>query len=409
MQGKNFNPDKLFLGLIIGTLLVKIQFNFIALGFFLIFWLYNKRYLIAWNRLNRSRIFLALFVYYLIIVFSTLFSDNFDFGLRTLDTKSPLLLYPILLCGLRWDDDMRRFTLVFLVSAVFINTLYSIVSTVIVFGFNPQNLSYFSWVLPNTSYLIANYYAMYVAFSIVILILEFRILTKAFSKLIIICLILYFSIFLAMLGSRSAIIGVLIIAILFILKKTVYEKSWSLIKGIVSVVLTLSLVGVLVIVSPYLNKRIQQIFELQNDPRYSVFKTGINIFLKNPIMGSNIGDIQDALLEEYRKAGNWEAHNNKYNLHNDWIQILSSTGITGFLIFGYFFLQLITFALKSKSIGMQSFLIFYMTISMTESILERNKGVVFFSFFMTLLFLLDSKAKRKVIDLEGDELKVLEH
>jgi O-antigen ligase len=112
------------------------------------------------------------------------------------------------------------------------------------------------------------------------------------------------------------------------------------------------------------------------------------VFLRNPILGVGIGDVQDESVKEYIRDNNTEAYTNKYNAHNDWLQILLTTGTVGFVLFLNFFLRLVKKAWVSKDLYMISFVIFYVVVSMTESILERNKGILFFSFFITFFFIL---------------------
>jgi hypothetical protein len=102
------------------------------------------------------------------------------------------------------------------------------------------------------------------------------------------------------------------------------------------------------------------------------------------VFGFSPGDRRAVMNEEYYKIGLNPWYEN-YNIHNQFVQIFVELGLVGLLIYTTLHLQLLILALKQKNY-LLLFLIFGLIIfQLTESIIERNKGIVFFTFFLTML------------------------
>lgn len=372
----------------------------IALGFF---WAYKKRYRLSMDVLRQSRIFLALCIFVAFLIISFLYTTNLSYGLRAIEKKSALILLPILLTGICWDKQLRNDIFKLFVLSAIVLTVYSIVTTFIKFDIG-SDMSYFSWVLPQTSSLPSNYYSLFLSFAILIVIFEFKEFQSSVSKPVLILIIFYLACFLALLGSRSALMGMVLVLIFFATFKIFRQRGAERKKGFVIFLSTILMSVLLVNTVPYLNSRVKQsVYHFTTDPRYQLLKSNVNVFLKDPLLGVGIGDVQDALAAEYVRTENTEAYQDKYNSHNDWFQVLITTGIVGLILFIYLIFELVREAWLTKDLYRISFLLFFAVISMTESILERNKGVIFFSFFVTFFFILKPPAHHST---EPDE-KVL--
>ncbi len=354
-----------------------------------LFWIYEKRYKLSIEVLGHSRIFISLCVFFSFLIISLLYTENISTWSKAVEKKSGLIILPILLTGIHWDNNLRKDVFRLFVASVFCLTIYSFVTTLIRPDIDLSDMAYFSWVLPESSSLTSNYYSLFLTFAILILIFEFRMFHASIAKPVLILVIIYLAVFLALLASRTAIAGTILILLFFATHKVLSQNKRERGKGIIIILLTVSLSIGLVMSIPYLNNRFRQsVFHFANDPRHLLFKDNISVFLKNPIFGVGIGDVQDELVKEHLTSGNMEAYTRKYNAHNDWFQILIAAGLVGFALFAYLYYEMIRMAWSKKERYMISFLIYFTLISMTESILERNKGVIFFSFFLTMFFIL---------------------
>jgi O-antigen ligase len=120
------------------------------------------------------------------------------------------------------------------------------------------------------------------------------------------------------------------------------------------------------------------------DVRLQIYECAIKQIGKSPIFGYGWGDIKTVLNECYAQNKSWILLQNNYNSHNQYLSILLSTGVIGFLAFLYYLFYIFRISNKSESL-LLFFLILYFCFNMlTENILEREDGVIIFSFFINL-------------------------
>ena len=328
---KNTSPllvEKLLVYLVVITLFTNIQSNYYVLIGLAGFWLYEKRYRLSWGVLKDSRIFIAICIYLAVLIVSFLYTENYAGGLKALEKKSSLIILPILLTGIYWDQNLKNNAFKCFVASTLVLTAYSIVSTLGRPGIDLTDMAYFSWVLPESSALGANYYSLFLTFAILILIFEFKTFQRTIPKALIISGILYLTIFLAMLASRTAIISTILILLIFATRNILKQSKRDRNRGLLIFGLTVALSVVLVASVPYLNSRfLQSVYHYKNDPRYELFQDNLNVIKRNPVLGVGIGDVQGELIKEHLASQNMEAYAHKYNAHNDWLQIMIGTGL----------------------------------------------------------------------------------
>mgnify|MGYP000147367369 CR=1 FL=1 len=101
-------------------------------------------------------------------------------------------------------------------------------------------------------------------------------------------------------------------------------------------------------------------------------------------LGYSPGDRRSVVNEEFYKNGLNPWYEN-YNIHNQFVQVLAELGIIGLILYITIHLSLFLSALKEKNFLLVALLVGFTIFQMTESIIERNKGIVFFVFFLILL------------------------
>jgi O-antigen ligase len=77
-----------------------------------------------------------------------------------------------------------------------------------------------------------------------------------------------------------------------------------------------------------------------------------------------------------------------YNFHNQYLQTFGEIGIFGFLLLFFLLASPFILSIRNKDYLAMSFLIIVGASFLTESMLERQAGVAFISFFYTLLIIL---------------------
>ncbi|KPM30957.1 O-Antigen Polymerase family [Croceitalea dokdonensis DOKDO 023] len=118
---------------------------------------------------------------------------------------------------------------------------------------------------------------------------------------------------------------------------------------------------------------------------------------KNFFYGVGVANVQQELdscyLEKKFDSILWFQKNqgSKFNSHNMFLQTLVSSGVIGLILFVLSIGMLFVLALKQKNLLLQIFLISFCLQGLTESLLYREKGILFFAFFCSLLLLYPNK------------------
>jgi len=120
--------------------------------------------------------------------------------------------------------------------------------------------------------------------------------------------------------------------------------------------------------------------------RLAIWKCSADILKDHLLIGVGTGDVQDSLQMAYENRKFYFASRyNRYNAHNEYLQITLANGLPGFLIL----LSCITYPLfhhKKKFSGniYLLFLLLFTLAAVSESILEANKGIIWYSFFNSI-------------------------
>ncbi len=115
--------------------------------------------------------------------------------------------------------------------------------------------------------------------------------------------------------------------------------------------------------------------------RLAKWDTHFAIISNNLIFGTTAGDIKEIRKEAYNKKGYYDLERYNYNAHNQFIEVLTTYGIIGFIIF---MSALVIALLKTRSRNFNLFLLITCITFLTESILLRQQGLNYFVFFFVL-------------------------
>ena len=114
----------------------------------------------------------------------------------------------------------------------------------------------------------------------------------------------------------------------------------------------------------------------------------------NPKKGT--ADDDDLRKPIYKRNRDVIAYNRNYNAHNQFFEYLSTYGILGAIVFVVLFYTIFALVIRHKN----SFFLFiffaFLLASMTESLLERTLGIVYFGLALSFLIILTSKNDTKI-------------
>lgn len=120
--------------------------------------------------------------------------------------------------------------------------------------------------------------------------------------------------------------------------------------------------------------------------RIAIWTCSMDIIRQHWITGVGTGDAQDSLQAAYeRRKFYFASRYNTYNAHNQFIQETISHGIAGFILFTACLLAPMFMFVRDKNRQLYwLFLLSFVIICITESILQISKGIVFYSLFNSI-------------------------
>lgn len=169
----------------------------------------------------------------------------------------------------------------------------------------------------------------------------------------------------------------------------------------IKILLITSLISIVVILSIYYvgSFKKRYLMELKNDltqasnnnevlePRVIRWRAALELVKHSPIIGYGSGSETELLKEVYFEKKLYNSYLTELNAHNQYLSFLIKTGIIGLALYLFVLLFGFYYAIRTKDILFLSFLILVTIVSISENILDVNKGIFFYSFFIPLFLL----------------------
>jgi O-antigen ligase len=379
-----------------------INFTPSLIALLLLIWLIQGNFKQKFNLLKINKLqfpFILCVGFYLLYLLGLSYSENFEFGLDDLLLKLPLLLFPFVIFTVSSDYWSKKHVLTILkcfVLGSLTTLIISVVHSWILFKEN-QWFDYFHYIYASWFHH-PSYASMYYCFSFVIIIYLFlhhklRLWEKISGG---IAAILFLG-EIVLLDSRAGILtlsSIVLIYILYIpfLKRKLLPYFFVGIIGMSGILLaTYKLL-------PEDNNRIKQTiinvkekrtsdnYTHKKEVRWLIWDASFKVAVAHLPFGVGTGDIIDELKKQYLKDEYLHPYEEEFNAHSQYLQVFATLGILGII-----FLLTIVFAplgvgYKTKNI---LFILFGVIIGINfivESMLEKQAGIMFFSFFFVLLY-----------------------
>lgn len=331
---------------------------------------------------------------------SLLYTTNLHRGFTILGRYVPLLLIPIAYSFLP-NSIKQKFNQVFIKTFILASCLYSVLIFIYLFklGYfrNEHDLSYCYSYITFEFYGI-NEHPIYISvyFSIALLLL----LISSFSNRIInVILFLLLISGLLILSRKGPIISFFIVSFILLLLKKDKRQLYRLILVFVGVI-SISLFV------PEIKNRFLEVLDTNKVSNNSETSTGIRKILwerswkliqESDYLGYGIGDVQEVLSKQLAEDGFTVLAKENYNSHNEYLQMGLAVGVFGFLSFLVsFFFFLFSFIKKGNTSGIV-FLLFFIFVFFFESFLERQNGIIIYS-FITCMFIFSSDFAKNLQD-----------
>ncbi|WP_299208258.1 O-antigen ligase family protein [uncultured Dokdonia sp.] len=334
----------------------------------------------------------------LLCLLSLLITENIDYGINRFVKLLPLLAFPVasyLFSGLVEKKgvfkkiEKKVFTIYFLSLIIYCLLMYYYIYGL---GFFSGKVSYayslsyvqgyFFWGLHEHPI----YISLYLAIGILLSRKFFLWYKKTLYKVLILLGSLFLIVTLIFLSRKGIIIGLLLALPLLLLLE---QKNMNIVKKYKSF-LVLSILVLLLVVSVFpISKRFSDLFNTSfsentevsatssTSIRIAIYKCAIGDVVEAGLFGFGAGDVQEKLCECYEETSNILSIG-KYNTHNQFLNIWLSYGIIGLLLFLYFLYINFRLAFLQKDITFLSILIVLLMALLTENILNRQNGILFF-------------------------------
>lgn len=246
----------------------------------------------------------------------------------------------------------------------------------------------------------ATYMAFFFASSIIILVRN--ILNQVINHLLSWVLIAFFSIIIVLIGSKMGILFLCIVFVYFFYQLFVKNFNFRIVATTCSLFICLIILGSKNDIIAYRFASIMSL-NFQRHPvkgfntfsgRIFFWRCASKIIERNFLFGVGVGNAQRELdlcyLENEPTVD--EKFLNTYNAHNQFLQIFLEYGLFGIIILLSIFYAMINCSIKTKfSEGFILALMFFLFF-LTESALNRDKGIVPFSFLACAIY---AQAKEK--------------
>lgn len=376
-----------------GQTKILLTFGIVFTSFF---WLIKPNYKEKWMALKQNKAHLFLILFYILMGLSYFWSEDLKVFGRLLQLKLSLLLSTLVWSSTYFTKTQIRSILLFFTGAVALHLILDL----ILIGWFVEDIDVhkFSIISKNRKH----YIALYTLFSFGISNYYLLNLKKRTSQLLLLLASLFFTYNILIIGSRIHMIGFLVLSIYFISQLIKSNFSKSIIRSsIIGLVLTITLVTIfserIQFKIDETKDEIQKIFDktyLKNtNPRVYIWPEALKAMDGHLLFGHGLGDAQHTLnmytdkidIEFWLNGANTKLKDKNINSHSQYLEIILQTGILGLFLF----LSSVFWGLKKSN---QIFIIFSICILLsmiTESIFERQFGLVFFAFFYP--FLLEKK------------------
>lgn len=349
------------------------------------------------NRFVLDKSVLLFPLYFIVMSFGLIYTDNIFDGMSLLQRSLSLLLFPLIFLFVKEDAaTVKRlfdFLLAGLILSFFVNVCSAtenLIGYVIhekeiteVFSFiEIVSKDWYHFFVGSTfsKSVNSNYVSIYI-----LLVLSYYLKKKLQSRLQLMIILLLF-LYLFLLASIAAYLIMSIMSLLLIFKIVDKGKKYTM--------LIVFLMGVVLFLS---NPRISQFYHRFKDynatvnyqetssekSRLLAWNASMKLIKEAPVFGYGIGDAKDVLMKKYKELGYTPNHQNKYNAHNQFLQTYLQTGILGFGVLVSIFV-LLAIRMKRSRNELSVFLILFISL-LFESMLVRFNGIVFFSIVLPLL------------------------
>ncbi len=392
------------LGLILVAIGLSLSPAFMSIGqaVLALNWIVEANFGSKWQGIKTNYYLHAFLTIFAIHILGLLYTTNFEYAIKDLKIKLPLLILPIIIAStkqLNWAE--LKYILYSLIVSVFASSLYSLSIYITIDNENVDTLRNIS---PIISHIRLSLIICVSFFAIVFIISKSDKKILSAFNVILILVAIWFFVFIGILGARAGYLALLACGAVIFLYQIIAAKKWNYI--IVLLVATIILPLLMYKFVPSVNHRINEArnevnhYKAGGNPsghsitqRFEYWKIAKHIIKNNPIIGVGTGDIDDEFKLYYATHDTPIKKEFQFRSHNQYFTILSTFGIIGFVLFMAAFILPYFKGIEKYSFLPTVFIIITLLSMLTEDTLETQAGATFVSYFFSV-FLLSAFRKK---------------
>ena len=322
-------------------------------------------------------------IFFIVYALSLFFSENIQKGFTILVRCIPILIIPLGYSFLTFETRVK-FNQVFRKTFIIAASIYSILIFIYLFQlgyFSQKHDLYYCYSYITFEFWGMNEHPIYI--SIFFSVALFFILIEGFkNKIFNFILFLVLISGLLILARKGVVVSFCILSgILLFLKRDKKQIAKLVFVFMSLMLLSLSITEI--------RNRFLEIFdtssivnnkETSSGIRYILWNTSAKVIQISDYLGYGIGDAQAVLSTQLAADGYAVLSEENYNAHNQFLQIGLATGIVGICLYLFSLLYFIRIFIKRKNAEGVVFLLFFIFVFLFESVLERQNGIIIYSF-----------------------------
>lgn len=390
--------------IIVFTLPFYQQASIIAIIVLVIIWLWQKKFLTVAFTMKKNPFLLIWISYFILHLAGLLWTENFDYGWKDIQTKLSFLIFPLVMGTSSISSNLFQKIKRAFVAGCILASVYCVINAVINYlETNEQSVFFYTSF---SALLHTTYFSIYLNLALLFLIEEaihqwknFNILNKIWEAAAISFLI----VMIILLSARMAIAVCLITVLIYCISQVIKFQ-----KGALILIISFAVMALINYRITHLYNRYTQVEEAarnyNNSPeadesplsaqtynsttaRAEFWKNAIEVIKQNRLLGVGTGDIKEELVKQYEQSNFQYGVENRFNPHNQYLHTGVILGITGIILLLCCLLLPLRLAVQQRNWLQACFLLIIILNAITESILERQNGIIFYAFFNVLLYM----------------------
>jgi O-antigen ligase len=358
-------------------------------------------------------VFYSIIAFFIWQILSLFYTYDIANGLKNVESKFSLLVFPMVLFDLRPSWEKITYWLKCYVYSIALCTVYLLARSITHYFTNGSLLTYHEFTNSLSFHAVFYSYNIFLSVLITGFLFSRKELSSIEKALFIISLILSFVGLLICSSKNVLVVTTLFLLLGFFIRMAKRKIQF---KEIVLVILIVLGGGFGISKVPVLKTRIVELTQLNGMENLDKIKRG-EMIVKEDIpkfngtslritfwyvvlhkmidedvllLGYSPGDRREKINQEFYKIG-LNPWYKDYNIHNQFVQVFAELGIIGLILYLVVHFSLLLTAIKNRNLLLALLVAGFAIFQMTESIIERNKGIVFFVFFLILLTQLKPK------------------